>query len=158
MKTFLFRGVAMAAAALALNPAHAQQHPQNTAVPVLKDVPGVLPWSVLGNVDSYKAKDGRLLPKYPDNVLALDNQPVQLQGFMMPLDPGIKQTHFLLTVTTPTCPYCLPAGPEGVVEIKASAPVKFSYKAMVLTGRMHVLKSDPAGLYYRLTDAMPVAP
>jgi hypothetical protein len=158
MTTFLIRGVAMVAAALALNPVHAQQHPQNAAIPVLKDIPGVLPWSVLGNVDSYKAKDGRLLPKYPDNVLALDNQPVQLQGFMMPLDPGIKQTHFLLTVSPPSCPYCLPAGPEGVVEIKAGAPVRFSYKAMVLTGRMHVLKSDPAGLYYRLTDALPVAP
>ncbi|WP_036167095.1 DUF3299 domain-containing protein [Massilia sp. 9096] len=158
MKPFLIRSAAIAMAALAFNLAHAQQHPQNAAVPVLKDIPGVLPWSQLENVDSYKAKDGRLLPKYPDKVLALDNQKVQLQGFMMPLEPGIKQSHFLLTVTTPSCPYCLPAGPEGIVEIKANAPVKFTYTAMILTGQMHVLKSDPAGLYYRLTDATPVVP
>lgn len=156
MKRILIRSAAAAAALLALNPAHAQQHPQNAGVPALKEIPGVLPWSQLEKVDSYKAKDGRLLPKYPEKVLALDNQQVQLQGYMMPLEPGLKQSHFLLTVTTPSCPYCLPAGPEGIVEIKASAPVKFSYKAIVLGGQMHVLKSDPAGLYYRLTDAAPV--
>lgn len=156
MNSSMIGGAATIAAVLALPPAHSQQHPQNAAVPALKEIPGVLRWSQLENVDSYKAKDGRLLPKYPDTVLALDNQKVQLQGFMMPLEPGPKQSHFLLTVTAPSCPYCLPAGPEGVVEIKASAPVKFSYKAIVLSGQMHVLKSDPSGVYYRLTDAAPV--
>lgn len=152
----MIRSAAALAALLVLNLAHAQKHPPANGIPILPDVPGVLAWSKLEKVDSYKAKDGRLLPKYPDSVLALDNQQVQMQGFMMPLEAGAKQSHFLLTVTTPSCPYCLPAGPEGVVEIKASAPVKFSYKPIVLSGQMHVLKSDPMGLYYRLTDATPV--
>lgn len=160
MKPYLIRGAAlaatMAATLIATQLAHAQTHPPGTAGPALKDLPGVLPWSQLEKVDSYKAKDGRLLPKYPDKVLALDKQPVQMQGFMMPLEPGASQSHFLLTVTTPSCAYCLPAGPEGIVEIKASAPVKFSYKPIVLSGQMHVLKSDPMGLYYRMTDAKPV--
>lgn len=160
MTLFLIRGAACAAAIastlFAPQFAHAQVHPPGAALPTLKDVPGVLPWSQLEKVDSFKAKDGRLLPKYPDKVLALDKQSVQMQGFMMPLEPGAAQSHFLLTVTTPSCAYCLPAGPEGIVEVKASAPVKFSYKPIVLSGQMHVLKSDPMGLYYRLTDAKPV--
>ena len=162
MTSFIIRGAAYAAAVastlFATQFAHAQVHPSGAALPTLKDVPGVLPWSQLEKVDSYKAKDGRLLPKYPDKVLALDKQPVQMQGFMMPLEPGAAQSHFLLTVTTPSCAYCLPAGPEGIVEVKASAPVKFSYKPIVLSVQMHVLKSDPMGLYYRLTDAKPVLP
>ncbi|RYE81704.1 MAG: DUF3299 domain-containing protein [Oxalobacteraceae bacterium] len=148
--------VAVASALFAPQLTHAQDHPPGAALPTLKDVRGVLPWSQLEKVDSYKAKDGRLLPKYPERVLALDKQPVRMQGFMMPLEPGAAQSHFLLTVTTPSCAYCLPAGPEGIVEVKASAPVKFSYKPIVLSGQMHVLKSDPMGLYYRLTDAKPM--
>ena len=152
------RAVIMAGAAVFSHLPHAQEHPPGAPGPALKAIAGVLPWSQLEKVDSYKAKDGRLLPKYPDKVLALDKQPVQMQGFMMPLEPGASQSHFLLTVTTPSCAYCLPAGPEGIVEVKASAPVKFSYKPIVLSGQMHVLKSDPMGLYYRLTDAKPVLP
>lgn len=158
MKKPMIDGAVAVAALLALGLAHAQNHPPANGTPVLPDVPGVLPWSRLDKVGSYKAKDGRLLPKYPDSILALDNQRVRIQGFMMPLEAGPRQSHFLLTVTTPSCAYCLPAGPEGIVEIKASAPVKFSYKPIVLAGQMHVLKSDPMGLYYSLTDATPVAP
>jgi hypothetical protein len=158
MKKLVIHSTVAVAAFLALNLANAQKHPPANGIPILPDLPGVLPWSQLEKVDSYKAKDGRLLPKYPDSVLALDNQRVRMQGFMMPLEAGPRQSHFLLTVTAPSCPYCLPAGPEGIVEIKASAPVKFSYKPIVLSGQMHVLKSDPMGLYYRLTDATPVSP
>jgi hypothetical protein len=77
---------------------------------------------------------------------------------MMPLEPGQKQKHFLLTVTSASCPYCLPAGPEGVVEIKSRTPVKFSYAPFIVQGKLKVLASDPMGLYYRMTDAAVVPP
>lgn len=122
--------------------------------PPLKDLPGVVPWSALSKVTSVKVKGGRLLPKYPDTVQALDNTRVKLQGFMMPLEPGEKQKHFLLTVTSPSCSYCLPAGPEGVVEVKTTVAIKFSYSPIVIGGTLNVLKDDPMGLYYRLTSAV----
>ena len=84
---------------------------------------------------------------------ALDQTEVKVQGFMMPLQPGQKQKHFLLTVTSASCPFCLPAGPEGVVEINSKTPVKFTYAPMVMSGKMTVLKSDSMGLYYRINDA-----
>lgn len=151
---FLTAASLYAGSALAAVPA---MHPPSMSPP-LADIPSVTPWSALSKVTSVKAKGGRLLPKYPDAVLALDNTQVRLQGFMMPLEPGEKQKHFLLTITTPSCAYCLPAGPEGVVEIKAAAPVKFTYQPIVITGTMNVLKDDPMGLYYRLDAANVVTP
>lgn len=124
----------------------------------LTDVPGVVSWKLLGQATTVKAKKGRMVPKYTPAISALDNTEVKVQGFMMPLEPGQKQKHFLLTITSASCPYCLPAGPEGVVEIKSRTPVKFSYAPVIVQGKLKVLTSDPMGLYYRMTDAAVVPP
>jgi uncharacterized protein len=55
-----------------------------------------------------------------------------------------------------TCSFCVPGGPESMVEVRTKTPVKYSLNAVVVEGRFHVLKSDPYGLYYRITDAVPV--
>lgn len=124
----------------------------------LTDIPGVVSWKLLGQATTLKAKKGRMVPHYPPAISALDNTEVKVQGFMMPLEPGQKQKHFLLTVTSASCPFCLPAGPEGVVEIKSRTAVKFSYAPFIVQGRLKVLASDPMGLYYRMTDASVVTP
>ncbi|NHQ92346.1 DUF3299 domain-containing protein [Janthinobacterium lividum] len=119
----------------------------------LTELPGVISWKLLGKATTVKAKKGRMVPKYTPEISALDNTDVKVQGFMMPLEPGQKQKHFLLTVTSASCPFCLPAGPEGVVEVKSRTPVKFSYAPFIVQGKLKVLASDPMGLYYRMTDA-----
>ena len=119
----------------------------------LTEIPGVVSWKLLGQATTVKAKKGRMVPHYTPAISALDNTEVKVQGFMMPLEPGQKQKHFLLTVTSASCPFCLPAGPEGVVEIRSRTPVKFSYAPFIVQGRLKVLPSDPMGLYYRMTDA-----
>jgi len=143
-------------AAKVTTPASAD-HPPSFFAP-LEDMPGVLPWSLLSKATTVKAKGGRMVPKYTEEITALDQTDVKVQGFMMPLQPGQKQKHFLLTVTSASCPFCLPAGPEGVVEINSKTPVKFTYAPMVMSGKMTVLKSDSMGLYYRINDASLVEP
>lgn len=120
----------------------------------LTDIPGVVSWKLLARATTMKAKKGRMVPRYTPEISALDNTEVKVQGFMMPLEPGQKQKHFLLTVTSASCPFCLPAGPEGVVEIKSRKPVKFSYGPIIMQGKLSVLASDPMGLYYRMSDAV----
>lgn len=134
-----------------------EDHPPSFFAP-LEDIPGVLPWSLLSKASTVKAKGGRMLPKYTSEIAALDQTEVKVQGYMMPLQPGQKHKHFLLTVTSASCPFCLPAGPEGVVEINSAAPVKFSYAPLIMRGKLTVLKSDPMGLYYRINGASLVAP
>ena len=34
-------------------------------------------------------------------------------------------------------------------------PVKYTFDAVVMSGKLTVLKDDPTGVFYRLTDAVP---
>jgi hypothetical protein len=118
----------------------------------LPDIKGVVSWNTLAKVKQIKTKD-RILPEFTNEVSALNDKEVKVQGFMMPLEPGEKQKHFLLSVNPQSCSFCLPAGPEGVVEVKSKVPVKYTFEPVIVSGKMSVLKDDPMGLYYRLTDA-----
>ena len=43
-----------------------------------------------------------------------------------------------------------------MVEVKTRTPVKYSLEPVVVEGKFAVLADDPYGLYYRITDAVPV--
>ena len=68
---------------------------------------------------------------------------------------GDKQSHFILSAMPQSCAFCLPGGPEQLVEIKSKTPVKYTFDPIVLTGKLAVMKDDPTGVFYRLTDAVP---
>ena len=133
------------------------QAPQPGATPDLKPLPerqDVVSWKLLGQVELVKVKD-RFVPQFAAGVAALDKKEVKVQGFMMPLEMGDKQTHFMLTAMPQSCAFCLPGGPEQIVEIKSKTPVKYTFDPVILTGKLAVLKDDPTGVFYRLTDAVP---
>lgn len=120
--------------------------------PNLADAPGAVPWSVLSNV-RLKTVGGRLMPDYPPAVRVFNAKDVKVQGFMIPLEPGDKQNHFLLTNVPTSCSFCMPAGPEGMIEVRAKTPVKYSMDPVTVEGKLAVLERDPTGMYYRLTAA-----
>lgn len=130
-------------------------HSPNSPFAPLKERDDVLPWSVLTAVKT-KVEKNRLLPVFPSDVQALDKKVQRIQGFMMPLEPGEKQKHFLISSVPLTCSFCLPGGPESMVEVKTKTPVKYSMEAVVVEGRFAVLQDDPYGLYYRITDGVSV--
>lgn len=115
----------------------------------------VLAWSLLTDVTT-RIEKKRIVPVYSAEVKALDQKKQRLQGFMMPLDPGETQRHFLLSSVPLTCAFCTPGGPESMVEVRTKAPVKYSLGAVVVEGTFHVLPSDPFGFYYRFTEAVGV--
>lgn len=130
-------------------------HGAGSPFPPLKERGDVLPWSFLTNVKT-RIEKNRVLPVFPPEIQALDGKPQRVQGFMMPLEPGEKQTHFLLSSVPLTCSFCLPGGPESMVEVKTKTPIRYSMEPVVVQGRLAVLRDDPYGLYYRITDAVPV--
>jgi hypothetical protein len=75
---------------------------------------------------------------------------------MMPLDQSAKQKRFLLSPFPPHCAFCMPGGPEAMVEVIADKAFDFTYEPIVVSGRMAVLDDDI--VYYRLTNAAPVKP
>lgn len=121
----------------------------------LEDREGVLPWSLLSAV-STQIENKKLVPSFPSAVLALNQRKVKVQGFMMPLEAGEKQSHFLLSSVPTTCNFCVPAGAEGLIEVRSTVPVKYTLDPVVVEGLLAVLKDDPYGLYYRVTDAQPI--
>lgn len=120
----------------------------------LEDREGVVKWSLLGSV-TVKASNNRMLPAFPPAVQALHGQTLKVQGFMLPLEPGLQQKHFLLSSVPTTCSFCVPAGPEGMVEVRSRVPVKYTLEPVVMQGRLAVLGDDPYGLFYRIGDAEP---
>ncbi len=130
-------------------------HGANSPFEPVRDRSGVLPWSMLSDVKT-RADNNRLLPVYPAPVLALNQKTQRVQGYMMPLEPGEKQKHFLLTSVPLTCGFCTPGGPESMVEVKTKTPVVYSMDIVVVEGKFSVLNDDPYGLYYRVTDAVSV--
>ena len=115
----------------------------------------VIPWSLLTDVKT-RVEKNRVLPQFGAPQLALNQKTQRLQGFMMPLEPGEKQTHFLLSSVPLTCSFCVPGGPESMVEVKTKTPLKYTLDPVTVEGKFAVLNDDPYGLYYRITDAVNV--
>ena len=130
-------------------------HSANSPFPPLTPRDDVLPWSVLTSVKAKKVKT-RFLPVFTPAQLALSQKIQRIQGYMMPLDPGEKQVHFLLSSVPLTCSFCTPGGPESMVEVKSKTPVKYSMEPVVVEGIFSVLEDDSYGLYYRMNDAKSV--
>jgi len=157
--------VLAAAAALAIGSAWAQLplppgqgagvHSPNSPVAPLPQRKDVVPWSLLTTIQTRNEKN-RVLPVFNQAQLALNQKPQRVQGFMMPLEPGEKQTHFLLTSVPLTCAFCTPGGPESMVEVKTKTPIAYTMDPLVVEGRFATLASDEHGLYYRMTDAVAV--
>jgi hypothetical protein len=115
----------------------------------------VVPWSLLTAVKTRTEKN-KVLPLFDKPQLALNEKTQRIQGFMMPLEPGEKQSHFLLSSIPLTCAFCVPGGPESMVEVKTRTPVKYTLDPVTVEGKFAVLNDDPYGLYYRITDAVSV--
>jgi uncharacterized protein len=115
----------------------------------------VVSWEVLTAVKT-RAEKNKLLPNFDKAQLALNQKTQRIQGFMMPLEPGEKQTHFLLSSVPMTCSFCTPGGPESMVEVKTRTPVRYTLDPVTVEGKFAVLADDPYGLYYRLTEAVSV--
>lgn len=130
-------------------------HGANSPYAPLAPRSDVVPWSVLTDVKTKNEKN-RILPVFSQSQLGMNGKTQRIQGFMMPLEPGKKQRHFLLSSVPLTCSFCLPGGPESMVEVKTKTPVEYSMEVVVVEGRLQVLHDDPYGLYYRINDAVTV--
>lgn len=146
--------IAAPAAGLAAGSGPGVHSPSSPFAP-LPERADVLPWSLLTDVKTKPVRN-RLLPAFPAAVQALNDRPQRVQGFMMPLEPGERHRHFILSSVPLTCSFCLPGGPESLVEVRSRNPVRYTLEPVVVEGRFAVLADDPYGLYYRITDAVAI--
>jgi len=124
---------------------------------ILPERAGIVAWRTLAQVETEQV-GVRIVNKFSREILALDQKEVKLQGFIVPLDIGDRQKRFLLSAVPPECPFCLPAGPDALVEVQAKTPVRYGVEPIVVSGRFAVLQSEEGGLLYRLADAEALGP
>jgi Protein of unknown function (DUF3299) len=93
---------------------------------------------------------------FSPEVKKLDNKAIKVAGFMMPIEQREVHKRFMLSAVPPGCPFCLPGGPNSIIEVFVKKPLKYTTDAIVLNGTMNLLKDDPSGFYYRMIEAAEV--
>lgn len=150
------RGAAGLVLAFATTVASAQapQPPHDPQTSMLPDAKGAVPWSLLSKT-AIRRIEGKLAPDFPAALKPLNGKAVKVQGYLLPLEAGQAHRRFLLSAWSPSCPFCLTAGPEAMVEVQAKSAVKYSLDPVVVRGRLELLPDDASGMFYRLVDAEP---
>jgi hypothetical protein len=119
--------------------------------------PGGVAWSVLESTKEITRKDENNLirskPVFPASVKALDGKRIKLNGYMLPLQNGTNQTHFVLLAYPPDCPFHLNPLPMQFVEVRAATPVKLSYDVQTIEGVLTLHGDDEKGIFYKFSEA-----
>lgn len=95
-------------------------------------------------------------PTFPPTIQALAGRQIKVAGWMMPLENGARQKHFVLLAYPPECPFHMHAMPNQFIEIYAAVPVRVDeMNPTVITGTLELTGQDESGIFYRLRNARP---
>ncbi len=117
---------------------------------------GGTPWSTLEATREVQRKDaaGTVYgkPDFTPAVAALAGKKIRVSGYMMPLQNGERQTHFVLLAYPPDCPYHLNPGPAQFIEVWTGSPVSFNYDVLTIEGTLQLTGQDESGIFYRIAN------
>ena len=121
---------------------------------------GGVSWKTLEATGEKTRKDaeGYILskPLFTSKVKALEGKRIKVAGWMMPLENGGKQKHFVLLGYPPGCPFHFHAMPNQFIEIYADTPFTTNEtKVMTVSGVLELAGYDEGGIFYRLRKARP---
>ena len=124
------------------------------AVPVAAQE--IIPWDQLADIE-FVQQDRQMVPSFSEEIQQLDGANVRLSGFMIPLEQTPEQRHFVLSAFPAAgCQFCIPGGPDTLVDVICEDGIEFSYNRISVEGRFELVEDDPYGLVYRLTGAREV--
>jgi hypothetical protein len=118
---------------------------------------GGVSWALLESTqETTRTVDGVIYsrPVFPANVRALAGRRITVAGYMMPLENGATQRHFVLMAYPPGCPFHFHAMPNQFIEVYADAPVRLNETdATVISGVLELTGDDESGVFFRLRQA-----
>jgi hypothetical protein len=123
--------------------------------------PGAIDWNTLIDIHvSEKEVDGfiQYIPSFPAHIKAMDKTTIKLNGYMVPLEAGKRQSHFILQAYPHSCPFHLAGGPAGYVEVKADIPIEQTYEPVLIEGHFQLLTDFSNGIFYQITAARVAEP
>jgi hypothetical protein len=114
-------------------------------------------WAKLAKVTYDKTEDeyGEIyVPKFSADVKSLSGKTIVLEGFIVPFD-GLFDPKKIIVSSLPiaSCFFCGGSGPETVAEVYLKEAVKYTAKAVRVTGTLYLNDKDYNQLMYVLKDA-----
>lgn len=114
-------------------------------------------WAKLAKVSYDKTQDeyGEIyVPKFDEAVRKMDGKTIVLEGFIVPFE-GLFEPDKIIVSSLPiaSCFFCGGSGPETVAEVYLSKSVKYTAKAVRVTGKLYLNDKDYNQLMYVLKDA-----
>jgi hypothetical protein len=115
-------------------------------------------WNTLSQVNFINKKDPNgftiEVPVFSQHLKSFQGKQVTLKGYIIPLEEVGGQGKFMLSsLPFNLCYFCGAAGPETVVEVDSSKPIKFVTKPIRMTGVLWLNTSDPDHHIYVLKQA-----
>jgi hypothetical protein len=115
-------------------------------------------WKSLAEV-SYKISEdqyGELyVPVFSANISKLEGKVVEADGYIIPFEGMFKPEHIILSsLPLAECFFCGSGGPETVMEVMLSSPIKYTSNRVKVRGKLTLNSKDPEKLMYILKDAV----
>lgn len=114
-------------------------------------------WKSLSEV-SYKISEDQFgelyVPVFSDNIKKLEGKEVEADGYIIPFEGMFKPEHIILSsLPLAECFFCGSGGPETVMEVMLTDPIKYTSKRVKVRGKLTLNAKDPEKLMYILKDA-----
>ena len=116
-------------------------------------------WKTLSRI-TYKKEFDELMgfkidkPVFSEKVKALAGKEITIKGYIIPVEGYKSHKEFILSAFPYNmCFFCGGAGPETVMEVEASEPVKYKADAIYLKGTLELNADDINRLMYKIVDA-----
>lgn len=120
-------------------------------------------WKTLAKITYKKQYDEIMgfkvdVPVFSPDIKSLDGQEVTVRGYIIPVEGYKSHNEFVFSAYPYNmCFFCGGAGPETVMEVVASEPVKYTSEPVTLKGKLELNDSDINRLIYAITDASLIA-
>lgn len=116
-------------------------------------------WKTLSKISYEKKYDDLLgfkvdVPVFSKDIEKLEGQMVEVSGYIVPVEGYKSHTEFVFSAYPYNmCFFCGGAGPETVMEVTSTEPVKYTTDKVRLRGRLSLNNEDINRLMYVLTEA-----
>ena len=123
-----------------------------------QDAPNM--WKTLADITYIKKYDDFLgfkvdYPVFSEKVEGLDGQEIEIRGYIIPIEGYKSHKEFIFSAYPYNlCFFCGGAGPETVMEIQASEPIKYTAEPITIRGKLNLNDEDINQLMYNMTDVV----
>lgn len=121
-----------------------------------------LVWPKLYNIEFVTGQDAMgefEKPVFTQAVKALEDKPVVLPGYMVPLENETSSTRIMLSsLPLNACFFCGVGGPETVVEVHLKKPTSYIEKPIQIKGILKLNNTHPDQMIYVLHQAEILGP